>query len=208
MLAESDVDIISATDITDAAMMRLTSYHWPGNARELDNEIQRALAIATPGEELLPEHFSTRLIDHFGPIEAALDSDGSLRENVARFEAVFIRSALQANGGRRAATARRLQLTREGLYKKMTVGRILTYYASLKGMFAQLIMDECHHLTAQEWQRAGEEMAVLLSPILAFTESGNWTGHEPGLEEMKKLQLAVAPHVREIYRYWLARRAE
>jgi len=40
-------------------------------------------------------------------------------------------------------------------------------------------------LAAQEWQRAGEEMAVLLSPILA-----------------------IAPHAREIYRYWLSRRAE
>ena len=57
---------------------------------------------------------ASRLFDNFEPIEAALDTDGSLRENVARFEAVFIRRALEANGGRRAATARRLQLTRRG----------------------------------------------------------------------------------------------
>ncbi len=106
-------------EFSAAAIQQLQSYHWPGNARELDNEIQRALAIATPGDELLPEHFSSRLFDNFEPIEAVLDTDGSLRENVARFEAVFFRRALEANGGRRAATARRLQLTREGLYKKM-----------------------------------------------------------------------------------------
>jgi len=106
-------------ELSEAAIQQLQSYHWPGNARELDNEIQRALAIAIAGEELLPEHFSSRLFDNFEPIEAALDTDGSLRDNVARFEAVFIRRALEANGGRRAATARRLRLTREGLYKKM-----------------------------------------------------------------------------------------
>lgn len=97
----------------------LQTYHWPGNARELDNEIQRALAIAGAGEELRPEHFSSRLFDNVEPIEAVLDTEGSLRENVARFEAMFIRRVLEANGGRRAATARRLQLTREGLWKKM-----------------------------------------------------------------------------------------
>ncbi len=94
----------------------LQAYHWPGNVRELDNEIQRALAIASAGEALRPEHFSARLFDNFEPIEAVLETDGSLRENVARFEAVLIRRALDANGGRRAETARRLQLTREGLY--------------------------------------------------------------------------------------------
>ena len=101
------------------AIQLLQSYHWPGNVRELDNEIQRAMAISEPGEELRPEHFSARLVDEIEPIEAVLDTAGSLRENVARFEAVLIRRALEANGGRRAATARRLQLTREGLYKKM-----------------------------------------------------------------------------------------
>jgi len=106
-------------ELSAEVIQLLQSYHWPGNARELDNEIQRALAIAIAGDELLPEHFSTRLFDNFGPIEAALDTNGSLRENVARFEAVFIRHALQANGGRRAKTARRLQMTREGLWKKM-----------------------------------------------------------------------------------------
>jgi len=64
-------------------------------------------------------------------------------------------------------------------------------------------------LAAHEWQQAGEEMTVLLSPVLAFTEAGNWSGHEqPSLEEIRKRQLAVAPHVREIHRYWLARRGD
>jgi len=103
----------------DDTLQLLQTYHWPGNVRELDNEIQRAIAIAVPGEELQPAHFSERLFDSIEPIQMVLETDGSLRESVARFEAVLIRRALEANGGRRAETARRLQLTREGLYKKM-----------------------------------------------------------------------------------------
>jgi DNA-binding NtrC family response regulator len=45
--------------------------------------------------------------------------DEPLRETVGRLEALLIRRALEAHGGRRAETARRLGLTREGLYKKM-----------------------------------------------------------------------------------------
>ena len=55
--------------------------------RELENEMQRALALAEPGETL------------------------------GRIEAWLIRRALDTHDGQRAATARRLGITREGLYK-------------------------------------------------------------------------------------------
>ena len=42
-----------------------------------------------------------------------------MSETVGRIEAWLIRRALASNGGRRAHTARRLGITREGLYKKM-----------------------------------------------------------------------------------------
>ena len=43
----------------------------------------------------------------------------TLRETLSRIEAWLIRRTLEAHGGRRAETARRLSITREGLYKKM-----------------------------------------------------------------------------------------
>ncbi len=97
----------------------LQSYAWPGNVRELENEIQRALAVAGPGSELTPAHFSGNLFDLLEPVQAAVQPGESLRETLARVEAWLIRHALERNGGRRASTARRLGITREGLYKKM-----------------------------------------------------------------------------------------
>jgi transcriptional regulator of acetoin/glycerol metabolism len=82
----------------------LAAHRWPGNVRELENEIQHALALAEPGELLERRHFSDRLAMTVEP---------------GRLEALLIRRALEAHGGRRAETARRLGLTREGLYKKM-----------------------------------------------------------------------------------------
>jgi transcriptional regulator with PAS, ATPase and Fis domain len=97
----------------------LQSYGWPGNVRELENEIQRALAVAEPGRPLAPAHFSERLFGILEPVEAVVQPGETLRETLGRIEAWLIRRALEANQGRRAITARRLGITREGLYKKM-----------------------------------------------------------------------------------------
>jgi len=106
--------------VTADAARLLQAYAWPGNVRELENEIQRALALAEPGEPLTPAHFSERLLGILEPVEAnAVGPHEPLRETLARIEAWLLRRALDANGGRRAETARRLGLTREGLYKKM-----------------------------------------------------------------------------------------
>jgi len=97
----------------------LEAHPWPGNVRELENEIQRALTLAEPGETLGPELFSERLRAILPPIEASLRPGDTLRETLDRVEAWLIREALAAHGGRRAQTARHLGVTREGLYKKM-----------------------------------------------------------------------------------------
>ena len=61
-------------------------------------------------------------------------------------------------------------------------------------------------LCAEEWERGGEEMDVLLTPILSFTELGGWYGHELADEETRNLQYQIAPCVREIHTYWLRQR--
>jgi transcriptional regulator with PAS, ATPase and Fis domain len=99
----------------------LLAHSWPGNVRELENEMQRALAIAEPGETIAVRHLSDRLQETLHPLEAAArpDAPESLRAQLARAEAWMLRRALEAHAGRRAATARTLGITREGLYKKM-----------------------------------------------------------------------------------------
>ena len=97
----------------------LLAYRWPGNVRELENEIQRALALAESDETLTPRHFSDRLAGVLEPIEANLFPDETIRETLGRIEAWLLRRALEANSDNRTETARRLGITREGLYKKM-----------------------------------------------------------------------------------------
>jgi transcriptional regulator with PAS, ATPase and Fis domain len=97
----------------------LLSHTWPRNVRELENEMQRALALAEAGEAIVMRHLSERLQETLRPVHETKQSERpeSLRAQLARIEALLLRRALDAHKGRRAATARTLGITREGLYK-------------------------------------------------------------------------------------------
>lgn len=63
------------------------------------------------------------------------------------------------------------------------------------------------NLTAQHW-RDNDVITQLLAPIYAFTEVTDWRGHDYSEEEVRSIQNAIAPNVRDIYAYWLERRTD
>ena len=46
---------------SDEALEFLTLYHWPGNARQLANELRRLIALVEPGALVMPEHLSPEI---------------------------------------------------------------------------------------------------------------------------------------------------
>ena len=54
----------------------------------------------------------------------------------------------------------------------------------------------------------GEEIIALLEPILAFTESTEWRGHDYGIDETEEIHRLIANNVKEIHAYWLTKRDE
>ena len=108
--------------ITEAALSALQQWRWPGNVRELENEAHRLTALF-PDEMLIRHAHLSREVRGADPhlVEAAdlgtlraLDQAGELLERY------LIRKAIAACNGRKAAAARRLGLSRQGLYKKIT----------------------------------------------------------------------------------------
>jgi len=97
----------------------LEGYGWPGNVRELENEMLRALMLTSSGQLITPKSLSPKIVEILEPIAQGARPDETLKEALDRVEAWMIRRALANNHGRRARTAQRLGLTREGLYKKM-----------------------------------------------------------------------------------------
>ncbi|NRA31841.1 MAG: sigma 54-interacting transcriptional regulator [Polyangiaceae bacterium] len=99
--------------VSAAAMNRLTSYSWPGNIRQLENEIRRALVMAD--ELILPEHLSDPVAA--GNHDAAGPSGLRLRSRVDALETELIESALERTSGNQTRAAEILGISRFGLQK-------------------------------------------------------------------------------------------
>jgi DNA-binding NtrC family response regulator len=104
---------------------------WPGNVRQLCNEIQRTVARAEDGTVITPEHLSPELKRTSSPTPpsaasiASLPSTslsstgGTLADALAEVERRMISDALRRHGGNISRAARELGLTRRGLYLKL-----------------------------------------------------------------------------------------
>jgi DNA-binding NtrC family response regulator len=104
-------------DITPGAMDALTRLEFPGNVRELDHMIERAVLLCEPGDIITEDELFDGLSEVCvaGPDGAA----SSLRDDVNRFERERILLAIERCGGNKSHAARELGLTYRGLLKKM-----------------------------------------------------------------------------------------
>jgi hydrogenase-4 transcriptional activator len=100
-------------------------YWWPGNVRQLRNELQRAVAMAPAGGTIGPEHLSADLTAtpptamQAGPPRMALRGGQTLASVVDDIERDLIREMMNRHRGNISETARSLGLTRRGLYLKL-----------------------------------------------------------------------------------------
>jgi len=107
--------------ITERALACLQSWSWPGNVRELENEVKRFCALHGDERTIRVEHLSPE-IQGAQTRQINASDLGVLRELTVAHEALeqfLIRKALAATEGRKAAAARRLGVSRQGLYKKI-----------------------------------------------------------------------------------------
>jgi len=104
---------------TQDALDALQSYNWPGNIRELENEIQRLVIQAEPGHWIEITDLSPRLRKIEGTVTRIAPKQGTLKEMMDQVERWLITEALRDHGGNKTKTAVTLGITREGLHKKL-----------------------------------------------------------------------------------------
>jgi two-component system response regulator HupR/HoxA len=110
---------------TDAATTFLTGYDWPGNLRELRNEVTRMLIFAQ--ERMLGPDLISRHILQASPLreaegraeEAIMAGDGSLKDRVEHIEARILRETLTRHRWNKSRAAAELGLSRVGLRSKL-----------------------------------------------------------------------------------------
>ena len=101
--------------ISRAAMSALVGYQWPGNVRQLANEIARAALFLADGEALDTSRLSAEVV----AAEADTGSGGLLEERLQQVERREILAALQRCGGVATAAAEELGIGRSTLYRRM-----------------------------------------------------------------------------------------
>jgi two-component system response regulator HupR/HoxA len=99
--------------ILPEALRCLRAYPFPGNVRELENEIERAVALADDGQLLGLEHLSDRL-----RAAAATGAPVTLNEAIEQLKRRMIEDALRECGSKTRA-AERLGLSRQSLQQML-----------------------------------------------------------------------------------------
>ena len=102
------------------ALRLLTEYDWQGNVRELENEVERAIALAGEGAVIQREDLSPKIYEKSPNIELpnALNAE-TLRGAVDQLESHLIQEALEKYRWNESEVARRLGISRLGLQKKL-----------------------------------------------------------------------------------------
>ncbi|MBL8324071.1 MAG: sigma-54-dependent Fis family transcriptional regulator [Rubrivivax sp.] len=123
---------VAAARFDDDAQAVLMGYPWPGNIRELRNEIARAVALAdeaggAAGATLRAAALSTRLLNgqtgaaaaRANGHVAALPASGTLQDRLDAIEAMLLREVMLRQRWNKTRAAEELGLSRVGLRAKL-----------------------------------------------------------------------------------------
>lgn len=98
-------------------------YGWPGNVRQLQKEIERLVALTEDGRVIRPEQFSRALLSLYssralGSVSSH-DGDLALPEQTKQLEIILIKKAMRRTAGNKTRAAKLLDISRQGLDKKL-----------------------------------------------------------------------------------------
>jgi DNA-binding NtrC family response regulator len=109
--------------VSQEGMRRLMAYHWPGNVRQLENAIERAVAFTAGRSQIDVGDLPTEIQQTQEPAlssAVALPEDGmNLDAFMANIEHELIQRSLERTGGNKGQAARLLSLKRTTLIEKI-----------------------------------------------------------------------------------------
>jgi Nif-specific regulatory protein len=106
--------------ITAVALDTLKAADWPGNIRQLENELERAAIICDSGRQIDINHLPKDIIVSTDKLIERIEQRGSLQELIEKVEYDIISSALKQYKGNIMQTSKALGLTRKGLKNKIS----------------------------------------------------------------------------------------
>jgi two-component system response regulator AtoC len=122
----SEKNSLPSVGFSDDAILLLQTYSFPGNVRELEHMVERAVVMAR-GRVVMPNHFPMRTDAPLnGPSNGHAPELLSLpfHKALAELEKQLITNALKDSGGNKSEAANRLQINRRLLYNKLEEHKI------------------------------------------------------------------------------------
>jgi two-component system response regulator HupR/HoxA len=111
---------ISPRTMTKRALEKLFDYGWPGNIRELENEMERVTVLAGQEEKITPEMLSPRIREASEkPKNQGSRLHGRLKDALEELERDMIREGLRRTGWNKSRLAKELGISRAGLIMKV-----------------------------------------------------------------------------------------
>ncbi len=108
--------------VSQDALNSMMRYHWPGNIRELENLMERAI-IMSPGKDIqkidIPGERRNKNIYSFGKIDITLPLKQVKREIVEQVERKYLKELLTKHSGNINQVARQAKIDNKTLYEKM-----------------------------------------------------------------------------------------
>lgn len=108
--------------VSPPATQLLQNYDWPGNIRELENLLERAVNLADMNREntITVKHFP-QLADNYDlPVSRDDLPDCNLTDSIEQMERQMIMNALEKTRGNKVQTAKMLGIHSSALYRKLT----------------------------------------------------------------------------------------
>ena len=112
--------------ISKNALAKLMEYHWPGNIRELENEVERMIVLAGDEINLEESLLSSRMVqapaivgNGNGQQKLAAKYAGTLKDAIEALERDLISNGLKANGWNKSKLAKELGISRASLISKV-----------------------------------------------------------------------------------------
>jgi two-component system, NtrC family, response regulator PilR len=108
--------------ISPQTLHYLETYHWPGNVRQLENTIERAVALETTHEiqpERLPDIVRNRSVQSDGDLFTLPEGPFDLESFLSQLESSLIHQALRQTDGNQTLAAQKLHLTKGSLRHRL-----------------------------------------------------------------------------------------
>ncbi len=110
-------------DVSISAIQCLSNYHWPGNIRQLEHEVEKIIALKNDGNLIFPKDLS---LDIAEKIDYSDSFELPLKKAIQSFEYQYIQKVIQTTRGNKSQAAGLLGISRRSLYNKLKEGKIFS----------------------------------------------------------------------------------